>query len=321
MSDTSRTFKDALFAPPREAQVAHLGRDFRGVRRAVAMSPHQFRTAHLAPELPVVMPGLCANWDACKFWTPEYFGAVAPTLQVPVKTYRADGSVQITRWQLKDYTDFLEQPETGSLAHGSRSDLPYCHDIPMFAIIQGLARDCRPFPGEFLPAWYGKEWWKYAQFFMGPSGTVTPLHFDTLITHNLFFQIKGRKRFTIIPPDQIELCGRRGWRWFDVNPEAPDFARFPAYRRATPVEIVVGPGDVLYMPPGTLHHVRSLDVSVSFNIDFHTKKSVLRALLACRTGMPRQNIYYNAILALGLVLGVPPAMLFRFYRSYLSYVS
>jgi Cupin-like domain len=321
MSDTSSTLKDVNFAPLPQTKATNLGRGFRGVRRAGVMSPDEFRTKHLAPELPVLMPGLCANWDACKLWSPDYFRAIAPTLQVPVKTYGEDGGVKVSRWPLKDYADFLERSETGGAAEGRRSDLPYCHDIPMFAMVKGLARDCRPFPAEFLPSWYRKDWWKYAQFFLGPSGSVTPLHFDTLITHNLFFQIKGRKRFTIIPPDQMELCGRRGWRWFDVDPEAPDFARVPAYRRASPVEIVVAPGDVLYMPPGTLHHVRGLDVSVSFNIDFHTKTSVLRALLSCRSGMPKQNVYYNTILALGLVLGVPPAMLFRYYRSYLSYVS
>lgn len=120
-----------------------------------------------------------------------------------------------------------------------------------------------PFPLNFLSAPYRSHWWRYSQFFMGPGGSVTPLHFDRLLTHNLFFQIFGAKQFIILPPSHATYCGRRGWRWFDVDPEQPNYVRFPQYKRATPVVITVNAGDILYMPPGTLHHVRSLSTAIS----------------------------------------------------------
>lgn len=72
-----------------------------------------------------------------------------------------------------------------------------------------------------------------------------------------------------------------------MDPEQPDYVRFPQYR-----QITVDAGDMLYMPPGTLHHVRSLSSSISFNIDWHTNRSVLHALAQSYRGMPRKVIYY-----------------------------
>jgi hypothetical protein len=290
------------------------------VRRVTRISEREFIQEHLHAEVPVLMSGLCAEWEACRRWSPAYFRDLAPSLRIPIKAYQ-DGNINISHWSLGDYAEFLMEIERTCRRAISPHVLPYCHDIPMFAMVEALIEDCRPFPVQFLPTWYREDWWKYVQFFLGPIDSLTPLHFDTLLTHNLFFQIKGRKRFTILSADQMAYCGRRGWRWFDVNPEKPDLDRFPEYRQATPVEVIVEPGDILYIPPGTLHHVRGLETSVSFNIDFHTKGSALRALAAGLRGMPPKSFYYNLLTTLGVVCGVPNSIIFKFYRPYLSYVS
>jgi len=293
---------------------------FNNVRRVTQIGEREFVDEHLHPEVPVLISGFCAEWEACRVWSPAYFRALAPALRIPIKSYRG-GNIDVSHWTLGEYTEFLFDTERTHTGVTSTDVLPYCHDIPLFAMMESLVHDCRPFPVPFLPAWYRGEWWKYAQFFLGPVNSLTPLHFDTLLTHNLFFQIKGRKRFTLLSADQKAFCGRRGWRWFDVDPESPDLKKFPEYRQARPVEVIAESGDVLYIPPGTLHHVRGLETSVSFNIDFHTKGSALRAVAAIARGMPPKSVYYNLLTALGVVCGVPPSIIFKFYQPYLSYVS
>ncbi|MCK1694248.1 cupin-like domain-containing protein [Bradyrhizobium sp. 144] len=267
---------------------------------------------------PVLLRGACANWSACHRWSPEYFEQVAGSLTVPVKTIHK-GEIRVSSWRMAEYARFImERQEAGD--HVSE-ELPYCHDIPLLGLVESLAGDCQPFPTNFLSRWYRRHWWRYSQFFMGPAGTVTPLHFDTLLSHNLFFQIYGAKQFILLPPSEVTHCARRGWRWFDVDPEHPDYGRFPQYKQATPTVITVNAGDVLFFPAGTLHHVRSLSASISFAIDFHTKQSVLRALAHSNKGMPGRVIYYNAITAMAVIAKMPEAMTFPLYRPYLRYVS
>jgi hypothetical protein len=271
---------------------------------------------------PVLFAGGCAAWAACNRWSPRYFLDAAGSLTVPVKTYNRAGEIEVSSRPLGEYARFvMERPQGRDDSASNAGAIPYCHDIPLLGLVESLAEDCRPFPAGFLSAWYRRHWWRYTQFFMGPAGTVTPLHFDTLLTHNLFFQIYGTKRFTILPRHQAEYCGRRGWRWFDVNPEQPDYVRFPEYRKTTPVVVTVKAGDIFYMPPGTLHHVRSLEASISFNIDFHTRRSVLRALAQSYKGMPARSVYYNAVAALAVVGKIPERATFPMYRPYLSYIS
>ncbi|ARO32620.1 cupin 8 domain-containing protein (plasmid) [Rhizobium sp. NXC14] len=283
------------------------------------LSNLEFATDYRDAMRPVVLSGGCSAWSACQRWSPEYIAEVAGSLTVPIKSL--DGSdIKVASWELAKYARFLMDPSLEASSSNARA-VPYCHDVPLLGLVESLAEDCRPFPVDFISPSYRRHWWRYSQFFMGPEGTVTPLHFDTLLSHNLFFQIFGSKQFTIIPPRQAPYCGRRGWRWFDVDPEQPDYVQFPLYKQAKPIVVTVGAGDMLYMPPGTLHHVRSLSPSISFNIDFQTTRSVLDALAQSAKGMPKEVVFYNAVTALGEIGNVPEAITFPLYQPYLSYVS
>jgi ribosomal protein L16 Arg81 hydroxylase len=105
------------------------------------------------------------------------------------------------------------------------------------------------------------------RFWIGPAGTVTPLHCD--YDDNIFAQIWGSKRIFLAPPHHDAflypseanaiLFGSR------FNPEAPDFDQFPLARQASMIECIVDPGELLYVPAGWYHQVRSLTFSLSSN--------------------------------------------------------
>ena len=48
-----------------------------------------------------------------------------------------------------------------------------------------------------------------------------------------------------------------------IDPEAPDLAAYPNFANVQTREVVLGPGDAIFLPVGWWHHVRSLDVSIS----------------------------------------------------------
>jgi len=105
------------------------------------------------------------------------------------------------------------------------------------------------------------------RFWIGPARTVTPLHCD--FDDNIFAQIWGRKRIFLAPPHHGDLLYAREASPLlfasPVDPEAPDFDKFPLAREASLVEIIVEPGDMLYVPAGWFHQVRALTFSLSSN--------------------------------------------------------
>jgi hypothetical protein len=296
-----------------------------GVERREEVSPAAFFAEYVAKSRPVVIPGALNRCRALSRWTPAHLRSVAGQRNVRLKTGLAEsgaGGMAIVSATLGDYIDRLERHESERRRGAApEQPLPYLHDVPLSSLLPEAVDDLEGFPVDYFPRWYRRDWWKFAQFFLGPAHSLTPLHFDCLLTHNLFFQVAGRKRFILLPYDQLALCYRYRWRWCEVDAENPDYARHPLYRHAQAMECVVGPGDLLYMPPGMLHHVRSLDCAISFNVDWHTSGSALKGVLALLRGMPLQNVYYNAVIALGLCTGISARRLLPWYRSYLNYVS
>ncbi|MCV3216661.1 cupin-like domain-containing protein [Plectonema radiosum NIES-515] len=286
------------------------------IDRRYQLSGKEFFSEYVKKSQPVIISGVIQTWDAFTKWSLLYFQSLAPDLKIYAKHFR-NGKIEIENFTFQEYADILNINEQGE----QEIRPPYCHDLPLLSLIPEIVKDIQPFVLEYLPKWYSYKWWRYCQFFIGASRSLTPLHFDCLLTNNLFFQISGRKQFTLFLREDAQYCYRYNWRWFKIDPEKPDLAQYPLYQNAKPIQVIVNPGDILYMPPGTLHHVRSWDKSISFNIDWHTQHSVLQGLAAITKGMPLKNVYYNFLLALGLIVKVPPQVIFRFYKTYLNYVS
>jgi hypothetical protein len=115
------------------------------------------------------------------------------------------------------------------------------------------------------PSWFDKM--GPPRFWLGPAGTVTPLHCD--YDDNIFAQAWGSKRISLVPPHHDEFLYVREANAVlfgsPVDPEAPDFERYPLARSAHMIECVVKPGEMLYVPAGWFHQVRALAFSLSAN--------------------------------------------------------
>lgn len=117
----------------------------------------------------------------------------------------------------------------------------------------------------------------------GTSGISTPCHFD--MVHNVYSQIVGFKRFVLFPP--AEFFGL--YTFTRLHPSARqtqiDFLKnssywaewFPRFSTKMAMEVVLGPGDVLYIPPFTFHHVSAVSPpgslstnATSISVSVHT---------------------------------------------------
>jgi hypothetical protein len=109
---------------------------------------------------------------------------------------------------------------------------------------------------------------RLSRFWLSAAGTSTALHRD--MAQNFFAQMVGRKRFYLYPPSDspwlYSYSFRSGLPNFSrFDPEHPDFDHFPLARAVEPIEVILEPGDLLYLPSRWWHQPRSLDVSMSVN--------------------------------------------------------
>jgi hypothetical protein len=211
--------------------------------------------------LPFLIPGLAARWPLAGL-TPqtlrERFAALPVRARVGdyVNTaFAPDRAMQ--DMSMLEYLDLA--------AAGTEGLPPYLGNLEL----RELNRFCH------WPAYFDKP--GPPRFWLGPAGTVTPLHAD--YDDNIFVQVWGRKRIILAPPHHDAFLYTREANALlfgsPFDPEAPDYARFPLARQATLLECVVEAGDLLYVPAGWYHQVRALTFSLSSNRWSRTKPVVL----------------------------------------------
>lgn len=105
------------------------------------------------------------------------------------------------------------------------------------------------------------------KIWFGPRGTVSPLHFDK--KENFLCQIIGWKRVILISPEDSpyvypydgEMMSNTSQ--LDLSRETIDREAFPLAEQARQFNVILGPGQMLFIPFGWWHHVSSLSPSVS----------------------------------------------------------
>ena len=220
------------------------------VPRLAMLGAAAFR-ARAALGLPFLMRGLVQRWPLSKLEPDvlrEQFSHVPVRARVGdyINTaFAADRAMQ--DMSMGQYLDLV--------AEGEYTLPPYLGNLEL----RELNRLCH------WPTYFDKM--GPPRFWVGPAGTVTPLHCD--YDDNIFAQVWGRKRIFLSPPhhDEFLYPSEANAILFGspFDPEAPDFQRFPLASQAAMIECLVEPGDMLYVPAGWYHQVRALTFSLSSN--------------------------------------------------------
>ncbi|HVX18065.1 MAG TPA: cupin-like domain-containing protein [Acidimicrobiales bacterium] len=256
-----------------QAQRAKLASVLRAQQQVAALSGHAgeiecrptiaadlFLERYYCRNQPLVLTDMLNDWPAMAHWGPAYFKKVAGDAIVEVQQGRASDPLyernldhHRTSMALSDYVDLVtsvgESNDCYMVANNKNLDPGGPLEVLLDDIVQ--------FPGLLDPAkakgqvflWYG------------PAGTVTPLHHD--VANILLCQVTGRKAIRLISPSQTPLLYNDIGVFSAVDAAAPDLDRFPSYREVQPVEFVLEPGEVLFIPVGWWHTVRSLEPSIS----------------------------------------------------------
>ena len=102
----------------------------------------------------------------------------------------------------------------------------------------------------------------------GMKGVIAEAHYDG--SRNMVAMIGGLRRWILTHPDQcdnLHMYGRRhpSGRHSQVDFSKPNVERFPRFKRAVGNEVILQPGDVLYVPTNWIHYIISLNVNIQCN--------------------------------------------------------
>jgi hypothetical protein len=237
--------------------------------------------AIVAKRLPVLFRGAATDWPCTRRWTSAYLrerlsNRVVTATRSPSRQYRPDSEQghyapdQMQKMLFGEFMDSICNPSSNA------EDLSYyLHRQSLDEHLPELRDDVR------VPSYLDHFAMLLVSLWMGPAGSVTPIHHD--FTDNLFVQVQGRKRVILYDPEPDcafyrmpfrSLNGRSSWHISCVgSADSADHNAHPLFRQAHAVEGVVEQGDILFIPNFYWHEVHSLDspsISLSYWWDRRT---------------------------------------------------
>lgn len=232
------------------------GQAGRVVPRCDAMAPEAFFRDHWTTLRPVVLAGLVDHWPAMQLWSLDHFRTLGDP-QVEVQTgrerdpdFEANSPAHRTRMGWQALLDLLAAD-------------PFTNDFYVTAnngsvnrtALARLWDEIGPIPFFLETNRMGDGF-----FWMGPRGTITPWHHD--LTQNFLLQIRGRKKVTLASPAETPRMQnhRHCFSRFGTSTDFTGVKNAPAT-----CEVILGPGEILFIPVGWWHHVEGLDQTIGMS--------------------------------------------------------
>ncbi|NDJ21053.1 cupin-like domain-containing protein [Nostoc sp. B(2019)] len=245
---------------------------------------------------PFIVEDVAKHWGACKKWSHDYLIKHCGNNPVPVRFYKKyfwddhknfsyeDGYDPKQEMKFQEYiNNYIEnRVNKNNNAQDVECYLSEAYFEDRFPEIVGDVT----YPGyfnrkAFVTLWYGLSSKNFS--------STTTLHFDPL--HNIFAQIRGRKRILLFPPSNylsfyppLEASSGAAYN-SKVNPDLSNLELFPKFPWQERIEVILQPGEILYIPPFWWHHVTAVDENISLSFwydlkiqDFFWQKNMLSVL-------------------------------------------
>ena len=242
-----------------QTQLSALGSQAETIPRFTQLSRQDFLDHYYAKNTPVILTGVMQKWAALHLWNPDYLQHHYGDVSVQVQAERQNDpeyEINVEKHRktvlFKEYIQWIKQAGSSNdyymVANNGNLDREE---------MKGLLNDLEIFPEYLNPAdRKGRIF-----FWFGPEGTITPLHHDPV--NLMLAQVLGRKKLTFFPPQQTPFLYNQVGVFSKIDPENPDTQQYPLFKQAKPIEVILEPGEVIFIPVGWWHHVKSLDLSIS----------------------------------------------------------
>lgn len=213
---------------------------------------------------PVVLTSLAKEWPAYKKWNWDYFKEIVGDKKVGIyNNIKSDAYTPINT--ADDYTTF------GEYIDMIRSG-PAAWRIFLFNIFNHAPQltDDFTWPDHLMKGFIKR----FPMLFVGGASSITHMHFDIDMSHILHTQFGGRKRVLLFPFQEqhklyrkpYEVLSMADFSQYHTGNGNPDYEKFPAIRHAKGFEVILNPGDTLFMPAGYWHHMEYLDSGFAMSL-------------------------------------------------------
>lgn len=228
------------------------------IPRKNRLSAEDFLRDYYCTNRPVIITGMMDDWPALKKWNLNYFREHFAEREVEVQFGRdADANYELNSIAHKrtmrfgEYVDLIEQQSPTNDFYMTANNDGKNRD----ALIE-LWQDLIQVPQYLAPNENNRGF-----FWLGPAGTVTPLHHD--LTNNFMAQVIGRKKVRLISVAETARLYNTRHCFTEADVRNIDPQRFPNMVNVPIAECILAPGEILFLPVGCWHYVEALDISVT----------------------------------------------------------
>jgi hypothetical protein len=228
-----------------------------------SIEPEVFKNEFYAPGIPVVIKNLSKEWPAYTKWNWDYFKKLVGQKKVPLyNNVKSDAYTPInTADDYKTFGEYIDMISAG----------PAAWRIFLFNIFDHAPQLINDFTWpEHLMKGFVK---KYPMLFTGGQTSITHMHFDIDMSHILHTQFGGRKRVLLFPFSEQFKLYRKPWEVLSLADFSNyyldgkiDYEKFPALKLAGGYDLILEPGDTLFMPSGYWHHMEYLESGFAMSL-------------------------------------------------------
>jgi hypothetical protein len=227
------------------------------------LDPETFKKEYYNRGIPVVIKKLSNEWPAYQKWNWDYFRQLVGHKKVPLyNNVKSDAYTPINK--ADDYKTFGEYIDMISKG-------PAGWRIFLFNIFDHAPQLTKDFtwPEQYMKGFVKK----YPMLFTGGQGSITHMHFDIDMSHILHTQFGGRKRVLMFPYKEQHKLYRKPWEVLSLADFSNyyeegklNYEKFPALKMAEGVDLILEPGDTLFMPAGYWHHMEYLESGFAMSL-------------------------------------------------------
>lgn len=237
----------------------------RGVDIVETITAGEFKKKYLIPGIPVVIKKLASEWPASDKWSWDYFKSIVGDKKVGIyNNTKSDAYTPINT--ADDYTTFGEYIDM--IRKGPAPWRIFLFNI--FSHAPQLTKDFT-WPEHLMKSFVKRV----PMLFVGGEGSITHMHFDIDLSHIIHTQFAGRKRVLLFPYKEQHKLYRKPFEvlsmadfsnYYDAGKSKLDTEKFPAVQFARGFEVVLEPGDTLFMPGGYWHHMEYLESGFAMSL-------------------------------------------------------